>query len=419
MKVCILTFGSRGDVQPYVALGKALCSAGYEVCVGCDPFYRDLIEAHGLEHRPAGEYITEMHDVIRQLLREPAWRQPIGFTRWVASKLPRILDESMEASRDADLIVSSPAALASDHIAEQRRIPCVTAIVGPPLTRSREAPSGYVPGSRHLPKTLYPASYLLAEQMMWQPFRGPINRWRARNLGLTPLPLLSNRAKRAWNDAPVLYGVSKHVIEPDPSWSDRIQITGNWFLDRDPSWSPPPDLISFLNAGPAPIYFGFGSMVNRDARRFGRIVLEALRMTEQRGVIARGWGGLDTDDVPDTIHVIDALPHDWLFPRMRAVVHHGGAGTTSAGLRAGVPATIIPFWTEQRYWGQRLLDLGVGPAPIQNTRLTPETLAKAIDRMVNDDDMRHRAGSLGDMIQRENGGAVAVEIVSRLLNTRA
>jgi UDP:flavonoid glycosyltransferase YjiC (YdhE family) len=172
-------------------------------------------------------------------------------------------------------------------------------------------------------------------------------------------------------------------------------------------------LLAFLESGPAPVYIGFGSMASSDPRATAIIALEALRATGQRGVLFKGWGGLQPEDLPPDVFMIGSTPHSWLFPRMSAIVHHGGAGTTGAGLAAGVPSIVVPFFADQPFWGQRVYDLRVGPPPISRRRLTAENLSAAIRMVVDDQALRRRAADLGTRIRAEDGVGAAVQLIER------
>jgi UDP:flavonoid glycosyltransferase YjiC (YdhE family) len=210
---------------------------------------------------------------------------------------------------------------------------------------------------------------------------------------------------------PVLYGFSPAVIPQPADWGADKKITGYWFLEPEEEWNPPAALVDFLDAGTKPVTIGFGSMSNRNPEETAELVIKALEMCGQRAVILSGWGGLQTSDLPDSVFQIDTVPHSWLFQRVAAVVHHGGAGTTAAGLRAGVPSVIIPFFGDQPFWGGRVADLGVGPKPIPRKSLTPERLAQAIQEAVTDGAIRQSASNLGEMIRSENGIVNAVEMI--------
>jgi UDP:flavonoid glycosyltransferase YjiC (YdhE family) len=190
-------------------------------------------------------------------------------------------------------------------------------------------------------------------------------------------------------------------------------VTGYWFSDPDPDYRPPADLLRFLEAGPPPVYFGLGSVVDRDAADVTRLVIRALAMTGKRGILLGGWSNLGATSLPPTVFRIASAPHDWLFPRMAAVAHHGGAGTTAAGLRAGVPAVIIPFFADQPFWGQRVAALGVGPAPVPRRKLTAKRLAAALDAATENPQMRRRAVEVAEALRGEDGVGAAVAVVEQ------
>jgi sterol 3beta-glucosyltransferase len=196
-------------------------------------------------------------------------------------------------------------------------------------------------------------------------------------------------------------------------------MNGYWFLDQPNDWQPSVELQAFLDAGDPPVYVGFGSMAGRKPQRLAQIVIEALQAANVRGVIATGWGGLDANDLPETIFKIDQAPHDWLFPRMAAVAHHGGAGTTAAGLRAGRPTVICSFIADQPFWGARVYALGVGPKHIPQKQLTVEKLAAAIREATTNPAMRQRAADLGEQIRAEDGVADTVALIERIAEKHA
>jgi UDP:flavonoid glycosyltransferase YjiC (YdhE family) len=194
-------------------------------------------------------------------------------------------------------------------------------------------------------------------------------------------------------------------------WGPANQLTGYWFLDDAEDWAPPAALLDFLQAGPVPVYIGFGSMSSRKPEETADLVIQAVKQTKQRALLFSGWDGLHKQDLPDSMLMIGPTSHDWLFPRVAAVVHHGGAGTTAAGLRAGVPSILVPFFGDQPFWGNRVHSLGVGPAPIPRSKLSVERLAQAIQEATTDTRMRQRAADLGVKIRAENGVANAVKII--------
>jgi UDP:flavonoid glycosyltransferase YjiC (YdhE family) len=237
-------------------------------------------------------------------------------------------------------------------------------------------------------------------------------------MGLPSMPLFAS-LKDIWKgEVPVLYCFSPNVVPPATDHGENVKVCGYWFVDRPADWQPSVELMAFLEAGPAPVYIGFGSMTDRNPEALTRIALDALAASGQRGVLLSGWGGIGKENLPDTVFVIDSAPHDWLFPKMAAVVHHGGAGTTAASLRAGVPSIVVPFIADQPFWGDRVHKLGVGPAPLPRKQLTAAALADAIRTAVGNQEMRTRAAALGDCIRSENGVQVAVELAERYFKTR-
>jgi sterol 3beta-glucosyltransferase len=251
-------------------------------------------------------------------------------------------------------------------------------------------------------------------------FRGATNRWRVETLGLPPLPLGGPYRQIEREREIVLLGYSPSVVPKPPDWGEHIHVTGYWFLDRPDDWQLPATLNAFLAAGPPPVYIGLGSMTGRDPEALTQLALDALRRAHQRGVLLAGWAGLGGLDLPDDVCLVDDIPHDWLFPRMAAVAHHGGAGTTGAGLRAGKPSILLPYFADQPFWGRVVHDLGAGPPPIPQKELTAERLAAAINRAVTSPGIHRRARTLGERIRQEDGVGNAVSIlISRLEASRA
>jgi sterol 3beta-glucosyltransferase len=242
-----------------------------------------------------------------------------------------------------------------------------------------------------------------------------IDRWRAEALGLPPLPLLADRLRLRGEPVTRLYGVSRHLLPSPPDWDAGSFMTGAWFLDEGAGWTPPTGLAAFLAAGPPPVYVGFGSMAGPDAARLAAVALEALARAGQRAVLATGWGGLALPPaLPDGVHALEAAPHDRLFPRMAAVVHHGGAGTTHEGLRWGRPTVICPVFGDQPFWGRRVAALGAGPPPLPHRGLTPDRVGAAIRAAVESPAIGRRAAKLGALVRAEPGVARAVEVIEEV-----
>jgi UDP:flavonoid glycosyltransferase YjiC (YdhE family) len=239
------------------------------------------------------------------------------------------------------------------------------------------------------------------------PFQGAMSSARTEVLGLSGRPT-------AADGQPVLYGFSRHVVPVPVGGARERHVTGYWWLPASGSWRPPEALEAFLAADGPVVSIGFGSMASEDPAALTELVLGAVRAAGVRALLLTGWGGLTSIAQTDEVFVADSIPHEWLFPRMTAVVHHGGAGTTGAAFRAGVPAVVVPFTVDQPFLASRVAALRTGPTPIRRKRLTQERLADALHRAVTDEAMRVRAAELGASVRAEDGVGEAVRQLGRL-----
>ena len=418
MRIAIIAPGSRGDVEPYVALGKGLKKAGHYVRLISHHNFTELISAHGLEFYPV--------DIdVQDIAQSPEMRALLGGGNFLAvmSKMAKEAQDNalhmvkvgLPACLGMDLILTGIGGLyVGLALSQKLDLPLIQAYYIP-FTPTRLYPSFLIPPLPvKLGGTFNRLSYHIARQVMWQGFRSADNKIRLESLNIAPVPFWGPNIYRASEHLPVLYGFSSLVVPQPPDWDEHTHITGYWFLDQDDAWEPPQVLVDFLQDGLPPIYIGFGSMSSRDPEATTRLVLQALTQSNQRGIILEGWGGLHSGDLPDSVLMVNSVPFSWLFPQMAAVVHHGGAGTTSAGLRAGVPSILTPFFGDQPFWGRRVYELGVGPTPIPLRKLTSDRLAHAILTAVNDQSMRQCAAELGAKIRAEVGIAAAVGILEQL-----
>lgn len=418
MRIRVITIGSQGDVRPYVALGAGLRDAGHDVRIVTHPSFEALVREHGLEFAPvAGDpreqadnrQLRDLHDNGRSLIRW--WRT---FNEVDAPLMRQRLRDCWEACSDADVIVVSVLPYLFGYaIAKKLDIPLVRAFYFP-TSPTRFYPAEFVPRSLGFSGALNLASYQLQRHVLWQIARPWIAGAYREVLGSSTLPFLEPFGELDREQQLLLYCYSAAVSPPPPDWGSWIDVTGYWFLDRPTHWTPPPALAAFLEDGPPPVYIGgFGSMTNREPAEIARAVVRALALTGQRAVVLTGWGGLAPDELPRDMFAIDWVPFDWLYPRVSAAVHHGGAGTTAASLRAGRPTIIVPFFLDQFYWGKRVFELGVGPRPIPRKSLDAETLAAALRVATTDAGMRDRAAALGQRIRAEDGVARAVATFNR------
>lgn len=418
MDIILLSYGSRGDVQPSLALGRALRHIGHQVRVVGPPNFTGVARDSAIEYIPVGGDLQAQlnSDRIKTLTQSA---NAVKLLRTLRDELLSFLDDAArdtwQAAQGAELVIGTGPASAS--AAEKLGVPFVE-VAMQPLTPTRAFPSPVAPPWLQLGGSVNRLTHVAFEQAFWQLFRMNTNRTRTHVLGLPPYTTRNPMRQIREQGLLRLYAYSAHVVPRPDDWPSNHQVTGYWFLPAAPEWQPPADLSAFLAAGPPPIYVGFGSMLASNAEQLTSTVVEALAQTGQRGIIAGGWGALDgSAHKAEQIFFVDTIPHHWLFPRMAAIVHHGGAGTTGAALRSGAPSLVVPFGFDQAFWGHRVAALGVGPRPIPRAQLTAPRLAAAIDQMVHTPQMRERAARLGMLIQHEYGTAQAIDQIHRVLHS--
>lgn len=420
MRIAIVAPGSRGDVEPYLALGKGLKKAGHIVRLVTHRNFGGFVQSHGVDFWPVEGNVQDIAQSadMRALLEKGNFLTILSQMAKEAQHGALALAQGgLAACQGMDLVIAGIGGIfIGIALAEKLRLPLLQAYYIP-FTPTQAYPSFLLPRPPSwFGGTLNRASYHMARQMIWQGFRSADRVARKQVLGLPAAPFWGPFNAGCMQDTPILYAYSPAVIPRAADWDEKTYVTGYWFLDPTDNWAPPTDLRAFLQAGPPPVYVGFGSMSSRKPKETADLILHALAQAQQRAIILSGWGGLHKVDLPDTVLAVDSIPFSWLFPRVAAVVHHGGAGTTSAGLRAGVPSIVIPFFGDQPFWGQRIAELGVGPEPIPRQKLTVERLAQAIQRAVTDQTMCQRAANLGTNIRAEDGIVRAVGIIQQWAN---
>lgn len=416
MKITIATVGTRGDVQPYIALGLGLQESGHLVQIATDSTFKDFIEASGLS-------FAEVKADPRRALQEDTRRigsNPIRMLRWIDRQFAPLARgyfiDMLAACQDSDAILVSALAFAAMHVAQALGIPYLATYLYP-VTPTHAFPSM---AASSLPEWLTGVGwvnwltfrfYNLSFFRMMLPL---VNQLRGEILSLPPIPW-SYYTHIDLSEVPIIYGYSQHVIPRPPDWGDHLHVTGYWFFDQH-GWEPPHDLAYFIESGPPPVYIGFGSMVDAEAQKTTRFVMDALAITGQRAVLHSGWSDLGFKKGSDRFFKVRDIPHNWLFPRMAAVVHHGGAGTSSAALLAGVPSVIVPYFADQPFWARHIYQLGASSKPMPRDKLNAEKLAAAIQESVEGKAIRERARQLGSLIRQEDGIAQAVRLIDRYLS---
>lgn len=418
MHITIIALGSYGDVRPLIALAVGLRRAGYRVRIAAFNEFAGFVDRYNFEF---ASITGDPREVMEQRAGQEwlaSGSNSVAFTRGLnrlttSTYLEQSLGDSLDACQGTDGVIYSMFGAAGYHVAEMMRVPSMFALLQP-FTRTREFPSIALP-SRSLGGWYNWLTHRLSEVLIWQMGRADFNRWRSESLGLDPIPFSGPFNRIYEQREPYLYGFSEHVVPRPHDWPDWHTITGYWFLDDQSDWSPPGGLGDFINGGSKPIYIGFGSMSGPIARQLTDVVIEAVSLAKVRAVLLGGWAQIHDQELPDHFYALESAPHAWLFPRMAAVVHHGGAGTTGSGLRAGVPSVIVPFFADQPYWGRRVHALGAGPKPVLRRELTAQRLAGAIIDALTNEEYRQRAAGLGEKIRAEDGVARAVSVVDRIM----
>lgn len=411
MRAFISTFGTRGDIEPYAALAERLVAEGHSAVLAAPGAYRPMVEGTGVSFAASGD---AMHEVMRAGMADLGGPgDALRMARRMSAAMRESLTEQWRAAQDAGptVVISHPKALAGFHIAERLDVPFVASLPLPFVTPTRAFAIPFL--ARRLPGPINRLSYQF-NRFTAVAYGGMINRFRHDELGLPRASRLSDYLRtRDARPAPVLYPFSRHLVPVPADYPASAHVTGWWFRDA-PEWTPPSDLEAFLAGSDPVVYIGFGSMgFGRKAAERGAAVLGAVRRAGVRAIVARGWGGVDLE-ASDDVLVVDEVPHAWLFPRVTAVVHHGGSGTTAAGLRAGKPTLICPVLGDQPFWGARVHERGVGPRPLPLRTATADRLAERIAELVGSPAMASRAEELGALIRSEDGTGAAVAALERI-----
>ena len=404
-----------GDTQPFVALAARFKQQGHTVKLAARPDFAGLAASYGIEFAALGnpyKSLLRNEEVATAIDSGNMFRMIVKQASDANQRkafLQGLDTDAISAVEGADAIIYKSSWIPFYSIAEKLGVPSAAAMFMP-LTRTSSFPSFLIGGGKDRGTTINSLLWRITEQFIWQVARNFDNKMRGELLGLPRLPLLGPSARQL-ERTPLFYAYSPTVIPRPADWPDRIHVTGFWFSDPPPGWTPPRDLVAFLESGPPPVYVGFGSMPCGSAEDTLKLILKALELSHQRSVLLSGWAGIGEDrKLPEYALGVESVPHSWLFPRMSAVVHHGGAGTTGAGLRAGVPSIVTPFVADQPNWARRIEALGVGPRAIPFRELTAELLADAIRQATSDTAMRQRASALGERIRHEDGVGTTVDM---------
>ena len=412
-RITILTYGSRGDVQPCLALAVALRDAGYAPLLALPETLRDLAVDLGIPAVPLPGDIAVISQGFNQ-----AGQNPLGVMRVLKENIePVALDVSREAFRachGADAIVHTFLFTLGAHaFARKLGIPDVSAQFFPTFFTSSSYPALGLPETPLGPlynRLTHLISRLLfagAQRMMYPRLRKAAPEFPDR----LPWPFRASDGRPA---TPLLLAYSPTLVPPEPDWGENVQPTGFWFLDSAEAYTPPPELGAFLEDGPPPVCTGFGSSIHPNSVQLQRALQEGIRQAGQRAIFLTGWDGwAEAEPGPDRLFLHSA-PHDWLFPRCAAIIHHCGAGTTAAGLRSGRPNIPLPLAVDQPFWASRIHACGAGPSPLDHRTLSSQQVADAVRQALGDENIRRAATDVGEAIRSEPGVRKAVDVIQRI-----
>lgn len=397
MRIIIPTIGTRGDIQPYIALALGLITAGHQVVIASHPSLRKLVESYEVPFAPMGPDVDLGMEAA--IIRGKSRNVMMGFSRIMKFSF-RMLEEShvelLELCRNQDLIVVSHSAAGSIE-ADLLGLPKISTTLMPMAIPSKD------PNISFFAKVFGKVAGGVMGMMMTRPLDQIRNR-----LGLPKMDSYGVTSKKL-----NLLPLSPFVFPPNPYWEARHQVTGFWFAPSPQNWQPPKDLEMFLQSGPPPIVISLGAMAisGDDVMQAAQITLEALDKAGVRAII-QGWDEpMQQLKYSEKIFHGGSIPHDWLLERSAAIIHHGGFGTTASGLRAGIPSMAVPHIIDQFIWGQKLFDLGVGPKPLARTKMTVEALCEAIIDLTTNQVYQEKAREIGAKIHEENGVANAVRLI--------
>jgi sterol 3beta-glucosyltransferase len=403
LTIVCLTIGSRGDVQPYIALCKDLLKEGHKVRIATHAEFEPWIRKHGIDF---GKVDGNPAELMRICVEHGMFTY--NFMKEANAKFRGWLDDvcssAWKACQGADLLIESPSTMAGIHIAEALEIPYFRAFTMP-WTRTRTYPHAFSVLEKKMGGGYNSITYMTFDTIFWTAIAGQINKWRRTQLGLPSTSMSKMKA----NSRPFMYNFSPHVVPPPLDWPDWVRVTGYWFLDEAGIYEPPADLVQFMAKARKDnkklVYVGFGSIVIDDPAALTKTVVDSVLKADVRCVLSKGWSDrLETKDaskpeipLPPEIFQIQSAPHDWLFKQMDAAVHHGGSGTTGASLRAGIPTIIKPFFGDQFFFAQRVEDLKVG---IWLKKVNTSVFSRALWEATNNQRMVVRAKVLGQKIRK-------------------
>ena len=407
MKIAIAAWGTTGDVYPLLALAEQLLNRSHQVRVCAPSIYKDRIIEIGADFYEVGVAfdLAEFHQTMDTMMamRDPMAPLLLIAKEGIIKRGEKWYNDCLTAMKGYDLVICHSIDIPTQEAAIRNHLPWITVTYCPGFIKTPDnAPYPFPNWSRTFNAFVWKLVRLRLKYSV-----DPLFNQFIVSVGGKP---------RAFMASDEMYSPYLNLIAASPSLCSSIKFkpnhkwTGVWHLGQ-PDYVPPSDLTDFLPDGPPPIVITFGSMGGSDGEETTEILVDAIKMTDQRAIIQAGWGLLGIQDADPNIYCTEYIPHQWLFPQASCVVHHGGAGTTASVCRAKVPSVVVPHIADQFYWGKLLYDLGVAPKKLPRRQLTAKRLAQRIEQVLEIPTMAERAVSLGTQMETEDGLTTAVELV--------
>lgn len=418
MLITMLSTGTRGDTQPFIALGLELKKKGYRVRIAASKTYRDLVEGYGFEFASLRGDVNEILEsgLVKESDSPLKFFTSLNFKNEDLQELMIGGQEDLhKACEGSDAIVYHPGATIGYFVAQEMGIPSILASPFP-MTPTKEYPAIIFYDRMRMGKLYNKLTHTIFEKGFWKMASGGVKRYWMRAYGELPQGFSNPYPKQRTDSHPTLVSLSPTVFPVPTDWPHHVHSYGYWFIEETSDYIPPVELANFLKEGPAPLYIGFGSVGDKkNASKATNLVLSALEKTGMRAVINAGAGMEERNNTKNVLFIKGA-PHEWLFPHMAAVIHHGGAGTTAAALRSGVPQIVIPFGNDQYAWGRRMYELGVASQAIPRKKLTIDNLVNAIQDTQNEQIIA-KAKELGEIIRSEKGAEKSANLIDQTLKS--
>lgn len=413
LKISLLTYGTRGDVEPFLALADGLIASGHHVTLAAPETLQPLVENDQLRYQGLPGDPAQLADELRERAGGNLIKIISAMTRHVMPIAVEVFRGVQTACRGADVILHSFLMTEVGHtLAHRRGAVEISVQFFPVFQPTGQFPAPVFPdlplgdGYRKLTHHFNTIAFRYGGRIMYRLLRRKHD----------DLPRLAKWPfrKGTQGTVPMFFAFSEHVIPRPTEWPDQTVITGYWRRKPSIEWTPPPELISFLTDHEAPVFIGLGSMVPHPGEEIIQLVRRALETIDEPGIISHSGHSDHAPQRRGNALIIGPIPHDWILPQTRVVVHHGGAGTTGAVMHAGVPGVVLPVSADQFFWGRRTQALGVGPEPVPFKKLTAHKLSQAVNKALQDSTLHARARQLGKQLQAEDGVVHAVEVIERL-----